>query len=302
MTHPRSLKFVDTHVHFWDQLVEGLRYDWLVTGGDAAETAVLGEYGAIRSEKYLPEDFIRETRAVNPAAVVHVQAAVGAPDPHLESEWLGTALGRTPLRWVFIGDGRLKSPAFARTFEEHQHQPGFRGIRDLNLSAHISDRGTAESLKLLDLNEMVLCDSDALARLDETLATVSQYDQLTYCVDHTMMPLQRDPAYFGHWRAALQRVAELPNAVIKISGLGQADHDWTVDSLRPWILACIDVFGTDRAFFGTNWPVDRLYSSYSDVVNAYMTICSAFTEEEQAALLSGNAQRIFNIPTHEEPW
>jgi predicted TIM-barrel fold metal-dependent hydrolase len=83
--------------------------------------------------------------------------------------------------------------------------------------------------------------------------------------------------------------------VIKISGLGMCDNDWTVDSIRPWVMACIEIFGVERSFFGTNWPVDRLYSSYPDVVSAYAEIIKGFSPDEQVALFSGNAERIFRI-------
>jgi predicted TIM-barrel fold metal-dependent hydrolase len=73
------------------------------------------------------------------------------------------------------------------------------------------------------------------------------------------------------------------------------DNRWTVDSLRKWVLTCIELFGVERSFFGTNWPVDRLYSSYGDVVDAYDEITSDFTAEERTALFSGNAERIFRV-------
>jgi predicted TIM-barrel fold metal-dependent hydrolase len=82
---------------------------------------------------------------------------------------------------------------------------------------------------------------------------------------------------------------------VKISGLGMCDHAWTVDSIRPWVLTCIELFGAERSFFGTNWPVDRLFSSYGDVVGAYAEIVSGFSEDEQRALFSGNANRIFRL-------
>ena len=36
------------------------------------------------------------------------------------------------------------------------------------------------------------------------------------------------------------------------------------------MMACLEIFGVERCFFGTNWPVDRLYSSYDAVVAAYV--------------------------------
>ena len=54
-------------------------------------------------------------------------------------------------------------------------------------------------------------------------------------------------------------------------------------------------FGSDRVVFGTNWPVDRMFSSYPDIVNAYAAIISGFTKAEQTAMFSGNAERLFRI-------
>jgi predicted TIM-barrel fold metal-dependent hydrolase len=82
---------------------------------------------------------------------------------------------------------------------------------------------------------------------------------------------------------------------MKISGLGMCDNRWTLDSLRPWILSCIEIFGVSRVMFGSNWPVDRMYSSYPDIVSAYRTIVGDFTAAEQLAMLSGNAERLFRI-------
>ena len=73
------------------------------------------------------------------------------------------------------------------------------------------------------------------------------------------------------------------------------DPTWTVDSFRPWVMTCIETFGVERSFFGTNWPVDRLYSSYPDVLDAYAQIISGFSRAEQEALFFANAERIFRI-------
>ncbi len=53
-------------------------------------------------------------------------------------------------------------------------------------------------------------------------------------------------------------------------GLGMGDPLWTVQSIRPYVLGGIEAFGVDRVVFGTNWPVDRMFSSYPDVINAYI--------------------------------
>jgi predicted TIM-barrel fold metal-dependent hydrolase len=114
-------------------------------------------------------------------------------------------------------------------------------------------------------------------------------------VDHAGFPHERGGDYFHRWSAAMRELSRVENTVVKVSGLGQADHRWTVDSLRPWVLECIDLWGPDRAFFGTNWPVDRLFSSYGDVVDAYDEITSEFSADEREALFRGTASRVFKL-------
>ena len=117
----------------------------------------------------------------------------------------------------------------------------------------------------------------------------------TLCIDHAGLPARRDAEYFRFWRGAVRELATAPNLVMKISGLGQGDHAWTVDSLRPWVHECLDAFGIDRCFFGTNWPVDRLFSSYGDVLDAYAELIADLPEADQRALFSENAKRVFGV-------
>ncbi len=65
-----------------------------------------------------------------------------------------------------------------------------------------------------------------------------------------------------------------------------ADHNWTIDSIRPYVLTSIETMGVDRCFFATNWPVDWLFSTYDEVIDAYTEILSGFSRDEQTALFS----------------
>src|SRR6516225_4812082 len=91
----------------------------------------------------------------------------------------------------------------------------------------------------------------------------------------------------------MDEAAGAPNTVVKISGLGMCDNEWTVESIRPWVESCIEAFGVKRSFFGTNWPVDRLFSSYGDVLGAYRECLRELDTGERDDVLFGNAARIF---------
>lgn len=68
-----------------------------------------------------------------------------------------------------------------------------------------------------------------------------------------------------------------------------------MDSLRPWVEACIEDFGTERTVFGTNWPVDRLFSSYGDLVDAYRALVSNWRPARQEAMLAANTEQHFRL-------
>ncbi len=47
--------------------------------------------------------------------------------------------------------------------------------------------------------------------------------------------------------------------------------------------------------FGTNWPLDRLASSYPDLINAYDTLITGFDVRDRKAMFAGNAERVFRV-------
>ena len=134
-----------------------------------------------------------------------------------------------------------------------------------------------------------------IQHFDDLLDLAGKFPNIVICVDHCAIPQARDDAYFKRWLPAVRGLAKADNVAMKISGLGMMDRLWTIDSLRPWVLGCIEAFGVDRVVFGTNWPVDRMFSSYPDIVNAYANIIAGFSRDEQLRMFSRNAERIFRI-------
>lgn len=289
------LPFVDTHVHLYDLRSPDLAYEWLAPGGDPGETEVLGEYGSIRAERYWADDFAAEVRFQGVERVIHVQAALGSEDPVEETRWLQAFHDRIGIPHGAIGYADLTKADAAETIDRHRELGIFRGIRDLRYDDYLSNPAWERGFALLGERGLVCCDDPLIEQVAEAAALFERHPEVTVCVDHALVPRRRDREYFELWRGALRQLAACPSTVIKISGLGMCDHAWTVESLRPWVLACIEEFGTERAFFGTNWPVDRLYSSYGDVVDAYAQIISDFPGAEQRALFSENARRVFGV-------
>ena len=82
---------------------------------------------------------------------------------------------------------------------------------------------------------------------------------------------------------------------MKISGVGMTDPFFTRDSLKRWIDACLNAFGADRCVIGSNWPVDRLFSSYDPIMGYYREFISNLSYSEQEKILNKNASNLYKF-------
>jgi predicted TIM-barrel fold metal-dependent hydrolase len=286
------IPFTDAHVHFYDVRIPALHYNWALP--ECPPDPILGDHSAFKAQRLWADDFIRQTRFHNVERVIHAECAQGVEDPVEETRWLQTFADRLGVPHGIVAQANLAAPNIRETLKRHAEFANLRGIRDPDNDAYLSD-DWRKGYALLEELELVCCHHTGFENMEVARRHVETFPGITYCVDHAGFPMARDAEYFESWRNGMRTIGQAPNAVVKISGLGMVDHEWTVDSIRPWVMTCIESFGTERSFFATNWPVDSLFSGYGDIVDAYAEIISDFSESEQQALFSGNANRVFRL-------
>ncbi len=287
-----AIPFVDTHFHLHDMTRPELRYVWLEP--DAIHP-FLGPISTLKSQAYRVEDFIAEIRFANVAKAIHVQAALGTPDPVDETKWLQAFADQTGYPHGIVAECHLARPDAQSVLERHMHYKNMRGIRDFGDGDYLMDAGWRAGFKLLGRFNLVSCVDTRPERSAKVLDLAKTFPDIQISIDHCAIPMERNPDYFKMWRTAIAQMAQAPNVIMKISGLGMRDPRWTVETIRPYVLGCIEAFGTNRVIFGTNWPVDRMFSSYPDVINAYAEIIKGFSADEQRAMFASNAERLFRI-------
>lgn len=287
-----ELPFVDTHVHYWDLKDANLHYSWLQPDW---VHPVLGDIDGLKVLKYMAPQYVAETRFQNVTKAVHVQAALGIEDPVEETRWLQEQADATGFPHGIVAHCDLASPDAEATLDRHMQFANMRGVRDFGQGDYLVDETWQRGYGLLAKHGLVFCLDVLPENLPKARALAENHPDVVLCIDHTGFPRQRNREYFEMWKRGMNEAAGAPNTVVKISGLGMCDNQWTVDSIRPWVETSIEAWGTERSFFGTNWPVDRIYSSYGDVLDAYDAIVSDFSEPEREALFSGNASRVFRL-------
>jgi predicted TIM-barrel fold metal-dependent hydrolase len=285
---------VDAHHHLWD--LRRHQYDWLMGDGWPEKTARLGDYTDIRRD-YLVDDFLRDGVPSGVVKSVHLQADWTGPDPDPvnETRWLQAAADRTGFPHAIVAWEDLRAPDLDARLARHGESPNMRGIRIVPDAEMLEDpafrRGFAR-LGELGLTFDLAVTPDLMPLASRLIRAIPG---TLVILEHTGLPVTLSDVYFETWRRALRSLSELPWVTIKISGLGTVDHHWSTDRLRPWVLEAIEQFGANRTMFATNWPVDRLYSTYQALIAAYRAIVVSASASEQAALFAGTAERVYRI-------
>ena len=285
--------FLDTHAHFWDHAVEGLDWAWLKPGFTFRRWE---GSASLDAPQYLPPELGEEAAGSGLAGVVHVHAADPDADPVLETAWLESVAAEHGWPDAIVGSCSLASPDAGDVLRRHRQHSRFRGVRDPDaLQRLVVDEVAAgiDEVAALGLSLELRRPHDDLAAFVELAA---RWPSVTFFLSHGCFPLERTDADRGSWAAAMRPLAARPNVVCKISALaGASDPNWTVASIRPWVLTCVDVFGPDRCVLGSNYPVDRLFGTYTGVVDAYRQSLADLAPGEQAAVLHGTAERVYEI-------
>ena len=286
-------EFVDAHVHFYDMGHPELFYAHWQPDEDHP---VLGaQTRKLAARNWLAEDFIAVSRDSKVTKAVHVQAAIGSPDPVTETEWLQEAADRTGFPHAIVAYADLRDPGIEAVLERHCEFPNMKGVRDFSYGDYLVEPDFHRGYALMEKYDLVASIAAQWQDMEKVRDLAARFPNTVIVIDHAGGPMERTPEYFNHWKQGMQTAAQAENIICKISGLGMGDHNWTVDSIRPYVLHCIEMFGVERSLFATNWPVDSLWSDYDTIVNAYDEITRDFTEDERRAIFSSNTERLYRI-------
>ena len=298
--------FIDTHHHLWD--LENNPYPWLTDPIDH----FVGDYSAFR-KTYLISDLHADAAGLPLVKSVHVQAEWDHnADPVGETAWLQSVADSEGSRGMphgIVGYTDLSKPGAADEIARHAEHANWRGIRHM--------LNWAEDPKWQFIDRQDLMDDvqwrkgyRALAdhggsfdlqvwpwQLEQAARLAHDVPEVPIVLDHTGMPRDWDDAGVAVWRKGMAALAGAPNTSVKISALGMFSKEFGTDAIRQFVLDTIEIFGTDRCMFASNYPVDMLFSSYRAIWEAYdsITADSGMSESERSALFHDNAARLYRV-------
>ena len=282
---------IDAHQHFWHFRAE--EYPWI------------GEHMSALRRDLLPDALQIELRREAFDGCIAVQARTRRE----ETDYLLDFAGRCDWIAGVVGWIDLRMENIREQLEGWQGQLKLRGFRhplqdEPEYEAYMNDACFRRGVKYLQARGYVY---DVLVRqsqLDAAVPMCADLDAHWLVLDHLGKPSIRDGDHAA-WTRRMQPLRHMPHVVCKLSGLvTEADRGGgriSDGEIRPYLDTALEIFGSERLLFGSDWPVCLLSAPYARVHGIIRDWAQRLSPTEQAALWGGTALRTYGLHSQKTP-
>jgi predicted TIM-barrel fold metal-dependent hydrolase len=178
-----------------------------------------------------------------------------------------------------------------RKLDEQLVSKRFRGIRIMGEGEEALP--TPAILQVLQDRGLVF---DLMTHPDQLAAAAAALDgwELPVVVEHTGWPRSNEPEEYELWKTGMAALAALGEHVsCKLSGLAMPLQSMDTATFAPWVHHAIELFGTDRCMFASNFPVDGMHGTFDDLYATYDELTAELDASTRDQLFAGNAERVY---------
>ncbi|MGE0500666.1 MAG: amidohydrolase [Rhizobiaceae bacterium] len=292
-------KVIDSHFHIWRRKDQ----PWLV--GPMAPR-IFGPYEAIRRD-YPMEEFLADRQGLGVEKGVYVQTNWAREDFETEVAFVSETAARTGWPHAIVGyadmtvddvrpqlDRLVKYPLLRGVrMQLHWHEtPAFRfapsadQVIDPKVRANVrrlKDYGLSFDLQLFP------------AQMKDGLQLVGENPETSFVLTHCGMLTGDDPVTVERWKDGLRTLAAASNLYAKLSGLGTFVHMNDPGLVALIHDAAIDILGSERLMFGSNFPIEKLWTTYPDLIAAHRDAAAKLTPSDRKNMFEATAMKIYRL-------
>jgi predicted TIM-barrel fold metal-dependent hydrolase len=293
------MTIVDAHHHIWRQA----DMPWL---SGPMQPRIFGPYGPIRRD-YLVDEFLCDLAGTGVVKSVYVQANWPKEKFADEVAWVqqvadasGWPHGIVGYADVTVDDVRPQLDRLTRyplmrgvRMQLHWHENGtyrFAARPDLAIDpnvqrnvAHLADYGWSFDLQVF------------APQMANAARLAAACPKVTFILQHAGMLEDLSEQGREEWRAGMKLLAAQPNVVSKTSALGTFIHRNDGAHIAAITRETVAIFGADRSMFGSNFPIEKLWTSYPELISAHRAAAARFSAADQRNLLHDTAMRAYRL-------
>jgi predicted TIM-barrel fold metal-dependent hydrolase len=292
------IPIVDAHHHIWRQV----DLPWLQ---GPTVPRIFGPYDGVKRD-YLIGEYQQDIAGTGVAKSIYVQANWPKDRALAEVAWVQSVADATGWPHGVVGFVDFLDEGAADLLRAQARQPLMRGVRQ---QLHWHENPLYRFARPGVMNE---------PRFRRNLALLQEYDWpfelqifaaqmadgarlardllgITFVLQHAGM--REDWTQQGRrlWREGMCRLADLPNVCTKLSGFGTFNHSVDRQYVAEVVAETIATFGAHRCLWGSNFPVEKLWARYSEVLDAVIDALLPFSEDERGLILSVNAAKVYRL-------
>lgn len=290
---------IDAHHHIWRQS----DLPWLL---GPEQPRIFGPYAAIKRD-YLIDEYLADLQGTGITKSVYVQAN-WAPNWFAdEVAWVQSIADQHGWPNGIVGYADFTVEDVRSQLDRLKDYPLMRGIRqqlhwhenplyrfatrpDLAVDpvvqrniAHLADFGWSFDLQVFS-GQMANA-----AKLAETCPDV------TFILQHAGMLEDTSKAGWSQWRAGMKQLSVCPNVVTKLSAFGTFIHKNDPAFIAKMVAETVKMFGAERCMFGSNFPIEKIWTSYGALFNAFQSATEGFSKSRQKAIFNDTAKRVYRL-------
>ncbi|HMO08582.1 MAG TPA: amidohydrolase family protein [Paracoccaceae bacterium] len=290
---------IDAHFHIWRQT----DLPWL---SGPMQPRIFGPYDPIRRD-YLAPDYLADISGLGVTKAIYVQAN-WAPDRGWdEAAWVEQTALETgwPMGTVAYAD--MTVPDARPALDRLARHPRIRGIRQqfhwhdnplYRFAPHAElCRDTAVQRNLARLADYGWSfDLQVFAaQLPGACELLDACPRVNFILQHAGMLEDTSPGARDRWRAAMAQYAARPNAFCKLSGFGTFLRRNDPDLIAWLVGECVALFGAERCLWGSNFPIEKLWTTYPALLGAHRDAAATLTEGQRRAIFHDTASRVYRL-------
>jgi len=293
-------EIIDCHHHVWRKN----DMSWL---SGPKVPRIFGPYEPIQRD-YLVEEYIGDATSAGISGSVYVQPNWPLDRVIDEVRWIDGLNRATGWPMAMIGSADLFSEKAVDVMQQQKElSPLLRGTR-LQLHWHEREEfrfaGGPDRMKDPIFRENIAALKDLgwlfelqvfTDQMDDAATLVADNPQTTFVLIHAGMLIDRDKETVHRWRAGMSALAEQPNVMVKLTGQGTFVHHVDGELLRFVAGEVVEMFGPERAMFGTNFPVEKLWTTMPLLVEAWKDALAWLPVSDQADIFAGNTRRVYGL-------
>jgi predicted TIM-barrel fold metal-dependent hydrolase len=149
--------------------------------------------------------------------------------------------------------------------------------------AHLSDYGFSFDLQVF------------ASQMAEAASLARATPKVTFVLQHAGMLEDLSSHDRAAWYDGMKRLAASPNVVAKLSGLGTFIHRNDPAHVADVLNRTVEIFGAERCLFGSNFPIEKLWTRYRSLVEAHLAAAASLGAEERDAIFRRTAIRVYRL-------